>query len=373
MWEISLRLPEKNQQVSKRPSGGSKTMVRIRPSSTTAMDILHKTSSASAASKLAVLRPSTATTMDIHKFLRDLFHGSKGRLVDLGAGVRDDDPCFPFIDAGWDGLLVDGDPTQTAKWAARFPKKDAKHNIVSFITFDTLHDIIEGNGYSSNSSSSSNNDTIIDLLKIDIDSFDCFIMDNVLKIIRPRFIVMEVNVKYPPKIRFAMFPGFDENGSQIEYDSETRKHVYGCSLAYQVIDLMKPNDYEIMHLDWNNAVYYDTRAVTIHVDGESSSEHQYSPPSIDKLYESGYWQRSARKQKFSFNKEVEHWVTKGLPSEEIFTQIQKFYRSDSSHKNHHIFIGEVGDAELKHGCFDGSGRLHGATDSPDKCTATKGF
>ena len=76
----------KNQQVSKRPSGGSKTMVRIRPSSTTAMDILHKTSSASAASKLAVLRPSTATTMDIHKFLRDLFHGSKGRLVDLGAG-----------------------------------------------------------------------------------------------------------------------------------------------------------------------------------------------------------------------------------------------------------------------------------------------
>ena len=32
-----------------------------------------------------------------------------GVVVDLGAGVRDSDPCFPLFDAGYAGLMVDGD------------------------------------------------------------------------------------------------------------------------------------------------------------------------------------------------------------------------------------------------------------------------
>ena len=29
--------------------------------------------------------------------------------IDLGAGVRDDDPMFALYDAGWGGIMVDGE------------------------------------------------------------------------------------------------------------------------------------------------------------------------------------------------------------------------------------------------------------------------
>eukprot|EP00580_Thalassiosira_gravida_P006428 CAMPEP_0201644264 /NCGR_PEP_ID=MMETSP0493-20130528/29851_1 /ASSEMBLY_ACC=CAM_ASM_000838 /TAXON_ID=420259 /ORGANISM="Thalassiosira gravida, Strain GMp14c1" /LENGTH=415 /DNA_ID=CAMNT_0048118923 /DNA_START=72 /DNA_END=1319 /DNA_ORIENTATION=+ len=310
----------------------------------------------------------TRPDRDIYKYLSGLMsevqlHGPKGRLIDLGAGVRDDDPCFPFVDAGWDGLLVDGDPSQTTKWASRFPQKDAKHNIVSYITSDTVGDIIAGNGFGSNN---------VDLLKIDIDSFDCYVMHKVLQITRPLFIVMEVNVKYPPNIRFAMFPGFQtDDGSQLPFDSEKRGHVYGCSLAYQVLDLMRPNDYEILHLDWNNAIYYDKRAAAAAaVNGDGSFE--FSPPSFKDLYVSNYWSRPERRSAFAFNNAIELWVMPGLGKQGIFTEIRKLYRSDSSHKNHHVFMGGVEDEELEHMCFDASGRFVKAGESPEKCSAMKG-
>jgi len=381
-----IRLPGGNntqsvediQYAGKESSSNAKT-IRIGKNKSTTVETrldLHKSltgtmSNVKPSSAEKTIRINESTLLktrpdrDIHKYLYALMsevqlHGPKRRLIDLGAGVRDDDPCFPFVEAGWDGLLVDGDPSQTTKWASRFPQKDAKHNIVSYITADTVRDIIAGNGFGSNN---------VDLLKIDIDSFDCYVMHKVLQITRPLFIVMEVNVKYPPNMRFAMFPGFRTDGSQLPFDSEKRGHVYGCSLAYQVLDLMRPNDYEILHLDWNNAIYYDTRAAApaSHSDGS-----EFAPPSFKDLYVSNYWSRPERRSAFAFNNAIELWVMPGLGKQGIFTEVRKLYRSDSSHKNHHVFMGGVEDEELEHMCFDASGRFVKAGESPEKCSATKG-
>jgi len=66
--------------------------------------------------------------VDMEAHLDDLLHSIGGvvhqRLVDLGAAVRDNDPCFSLIDKGWSALLVDKDDTQSDKWKNRFPSGD---------------------------------------------------------------------------------------------------------------------------------------------------------------------------------------------------------------------------------------------------------
>ena len=61
--------------------------------------------------------------------------------IDLGAGVRDDDPVFGILDADdrWRGVLVDGDPAQGPKMAERFPRQTT---MVSYITPDTVVDLV---------------------------------------------------------------------------------------------------------------------------------------------------------------------------------------------------------------------------------------
>mmetsp|Transcript_13250 Transcript_13250/g.18238 ORF Transcript_13250/g.18238 Transcript_13250/m.18238 type:complete len:187 (-) Transcript_13250:174-734(-) len=184
-------------------------------------------------------------------------------------------------------------------------------------------------------------------------------MHTLLKIVRPTIIVMEVNIKFPTHIRFAMFPGFKKNDvgsesslTQIDFDSEKRGHIYGCSLSYQVLDLMRPNGYEILHLDDNNAVYIDKKKASIH------------PPSLETLYNEGHWNRPVP----SYNKPIRYWNK--LSVDELFRAIMKLFLNDASHKNHHIFIGDTTDNSLKHGCFDASGKLELADGNGD-CSLVK--
>ena len=46
-----------------------------------------------------------------------------GYIVDLGAGSRDDDPCFALFDSGYAGLMVDGDEAQKHRMRRRFPQR----------------------------------------------------------------------------------------------------------------------------------------------------------------------------------------------------------------------------------------------------------
>jgi hypothetical protein len=298
----------------------------------------------------------------IHKLLPNLMavialakKKEKGRLIDFGAGVRDDDPMFPFVDQGWEALLVDGDPNQKELMAKRFPSESSQ-TVISYITADTVPNLLADYGF----------DHDVDLLKIDIDSFDCFVIKTVLTVTRPSIIVMEVNVKFPSHVRFAMVPGFDSKQQQFDFDSEQRGHVYGCSLAYQVHDLMRPNGYEILHLDTNNAIYFDQQRTTI------LELKEFQPPSLEELYNIGYWNHPERRSTFSFNNEIAHW-NKSF-SKQLFRTLQRLFLTKTSHKHHHVYIGDAqkishnnGD-KLWHGCFDERGKLEYEHISPENCT-----
>lgn len=306
---------------------------------------------------------SAARTTSIHKLLPKLMKAvtsedtkNRSRLVDFGAGVRDDDPMFPFIDTGlWDALLVDGDPQQEGPMAKRFPHSKT---VISYITAQTVPRLLADYGFGKN----------LDLLKIDIDSFDCFVMNKVLTVTRPSVIVMEVNVKFPPHIRFAMMPGFENNSNkQYDFDSEQRGHVYGCSLAYQVHDLMRPNGYEILHLDTNNAIYFDKRHAT------SSELKQFQPPPLEDIYNTGYWDHPERGTTFAFNNEIGFWQQ--YFSKQLFRELQGLFltKTAASHKYHHVYMGDVNSptsSALLHGCFDEVGKLEYEHVRPEKCTNT---
>ncbi|KAL3930288.1 MAG: hypothetical protein SGBAC_011827, partial [Bacillariaceae sp.] len=290
------------------------------------------------------------------------------RLVNLGAGVRDDDPTFPLLDTGdWEGLLMDGDPNQEASMAERFPNDKKIQTHFSYITADSISALLKQRGF----------DQHLDLLKIDIDSFDCFVMEAILKAkIRPSVIVMEVNVKFPANLRFSMLPGYvreNDTSEQHPFDSEQRGHLYGCSLAYQVHDLMRPNGYEVLYLDTNNAVYYDSDQLVLPTGGGLG---KYSAPlSMTDLYNRGYYHMPGRAIAFAFNNELTHWQQ--FSADKIFGDLVNRSRRKPllSHGNHHILMGDlVNDGNgpqpaLQHGCFDSkTGVLMDAGSNPEACS-----
>ena len=106
---------------------------------------------------------------------------------------------------------------QANKLTQRFPRKKSEHNIVSFITADNVHDIIVGNRFGSN----------VDFLKIDVVSFDCYVMHSIFQIVCPFVHCNGSELIFPPNVKFAMSPGFNTDGHQIGFDLEKREHIYG--------------------------------------------------------------------------------------------------------------------------------------------------
>ena len=84
-----------------------------------------------------------------------------GFVVDLGAGVRDSDPCFPLFDAGYAGLMVDGDPAQRPKMRQRIPSSRVAQEI-ALLSPANVAGMLRAAGAPA----------VPDLVKIDIDSFD---------------------------------------------------------------------------------------------------------------------------------------------------------------------------------------------------------
>jgi len=276
------------------------------------------------------------------------------RLVHLvGATVKDNDPCFSLIYQGWSGLFIGGDDRLHEKLNARFPNNHKVKGVVSYIRADKIIGLLKRFEFHED----------VDLLKIDIDSFDCHVIKSILEAgIRPRVIVMKTNEKFPPHVRFAMTPGYEEandgSGSraQIPFDTEKRGHIYGCSLGYQVHDTMHPAGYEIHYLDWNNVMYVDTLGMS---PKKKALEDMYTD--VNDWYTYGYWNRSDRNESFSSNIKIKHWNS--METDALMEELQRKIMPLPSHANHHISWN--GD----HYCFDSKGNLHlASSDDANNCS-----
>jgi len=168
--------------------------------------------------------------------------------IDLGAGVRDADPVFdlfrlsPAVYAPtnprqppsqpWFGVMVDGDPRQLAKMEAAFPAEDVAKR-VAWIEPHTVVATLEAAA-----APLTDRWRTPDVLKMDIDSFDCAVMRAVLRELAPKVVAMEINVKFPPDVSFALL--HNRSADRAPFDSERRRFAYGCSLRFQARHLMPP-------------------------------------------------------------------------------------------------------------------------------------
>ena len=191
-------------------------------------------------------------------------------IVDLGASVRghgktgvaNQDACFPLFDAGYSGLMVDGDPKQRVAMRKRFPSPSIQV-VNTFLSPENVVAILRG----------ANTPIDADLIKVDIDGFDCAVMAAVLDAYTPKVVQMEVNVVFPPPLRFALL-------SMEHYDSDKRGALYGCSLAYQ-IDMMRRHGYALLQMEWNDAIFVQRHLVPHLLP-------RRRPPSACEAYMQGY-------------------------------------------------------------------------------------
>ena len=193
-----------------------------------------------------------------------------GTAVDLGAGdgVRWSNTYALFTN-GWKGVGVESDTrrfTKLARAYRHYPQVFACRNLV------TPHNVVA-------LLQSYEIEKDFEVLSIDVDSNDYWILQAALRVFRPRLIVAEINENIPPPIRFVV---------KYDPDFQLRHHFYGCSIM-SLADLCRQHDYAVLELEYNNAFLAPREIVRL------------EPPDTETIYRNGYLDRPDRKQKFALN------------------------------------------------------------------------
>ena len=229
----------------------------------------------------------------LQRFVQELLpEGHSRTAVDIGAGdgVRWSN-TYALFQRGWKGVGFEYDPRKMARLAAAykyFPAVSACRCRVSpsnVVPLLRAYEIEEEFG----------------VLSLDIDSYDYWVLEALLRSFRPRLIVSEINEKIPPPIKFVV--GYDP-------DFQLRHHFYGYSIT-SLADLCRRHDYAIIELEYNN-VFLAPREMrgVVALTAEAA-------------YRRGYLERPDRRQKFRFNENME--ILHTLSPEEGVEFLREFY------------------------------------------------
>jgi hypothetical protein len=204
---------------------------------------------------------------------------TNGYVVDIAASDGYEQSCTLgfFKDPDWAGLAVEMDPSKFSKLAflyASFPNaklargRITPKNVISLMRgFEVPSDFT--------------------LLNLDIDSYDLYVLDELLQSeFKPKIISMEVNEKIPPPIFFTV--DFDEDHYW------KGDHFYGCSLT-AASDKVKPYGYKLESLQYNNAIFIRS----------DIANDLFEDLSVEFAYNVGYRNKPDRKKLFPWNSNVD--------------------------------------------------------------------
>lgn len=150
----------------------------------------------------------------------------------------------------------------------------------------------------------------IDIVSIDIDSYDYFILKEII-ILKPKVIIIELNENIPPGISYAAKYS-DEYDYSIKNDGY---QLFGCSLDI-VTELGKENGYKLLKMEWNNAILI-----------KDEYSHLFELPVSNKeAYAFGYYFRKNMRNIFYWKGEESKYFN--YPIEQAFEKIQKFFEKD---------------------------------------------
>jgi len=216
---------------------------------------------------------------DLDRVFRQLGIIEKGYVVDIAAsdGYSQSPTLGFFSRKGWSGLAVEMDAGFFSKLAfiyASFPNARLARNRVTPGNIATLlHSFEVPHEY--------------ELLNLDIDSYDLFVIEEMLKAgYRPKVISMEVNEKIPPPIFFTV--NFD-NDHYWQVD-----HFFGCSIE-AACSVVKPFGYILESMGYNNALFIRS----------DLAQDQFADLSAQDAYNQGYRNKVDRKELFPWNADME--------------------------------------------------------------------
>lgn len=180
-----------------------------------------------------------------------------GFVVDIAAsdGVTQSCTLGFFQNPNWSGLAVEMDPIKFSKLAFVYADFSNTKLARCRVIPSNISSLLRGFEVPSD----------FTLLNLDIDSYDLYVIDEMLKSgFRPKIISMEINEKIPPPLFFT-----------VDYDEAhywQGDHFFGCSLT-AAAEIVKPYGYILESLQYNNAMFIRSdigKDVVVDLDVESA-------------------------------------------------------------------------------------------------------
>lgn len=207
--------------------------------------------------------------MDLHfhesphrEYLAGLMHDlglEQGVCVDIGAydGLNYSH-TFPFFQQGWTGLAGECDPSRFSRLAHIYRMFEDVSLSRQKITPGKVCALLNSAGIPQN----------FELLSIDIDSYDYYVLEALLSKYRPTVICAEINEVIPPPVRFSV--NYD-----IDFSFSLNDRFYGQSLAMLDV-LCQRHNYVMVRMYYMDVFLVDRR----YIEGESQT--------LTELYKEGF-------------------------------------------------------------------------------------
>jgi hypothetical protein len=217
--------------------------------------------------------------------------------VDIGAanGVSWSNTCLLAMQ-GWKGLSVEYNSEEFAELAEEYKCFSGINLSRCMVTPDNVVSLLNTNQVPRE----------FGVLSLDIDSYDYYVLEEILKAYRPCIICTEVNHIIPPPIKFTV--KWDP-----KYNWNNQDNCHGQSLS-QLNFLATKYDYGIAHLEFNNAFLIPQKI------SEINKIPLLSP---EEAFQKGFLERCDRAKKFPYGKDLE--AVYGLSPEEAFSFINKAF------------------------------------------------
>lgn len=220
-------------------------------------------------------------------------------LVNIGAGSTGGgqyDPTYPLltaINSSFGALLID--PNTNPSLFNAYPKRTNIHIIHDFIwTESIVQNIFEKYNISKD----------FTILKIDIDSYECSLLESILHAdYRPQLIHTEFNPIFPPPVIFMPIYNSTTKNDWKPSLWSNRGSFYGCSLS-ALSKLLKSFDYILVEVDFWDVIYIQRQL--------AQSIHIQVPANDDVAYQHGFVNHSCspycRENGKLFNNHIENAI-----------------------------------------------------------------
>ncbi len=223
-------------------------------------------------------RSNFAEDQLLRRFIAELLPAAdhSRTVVDIGAGdgTRQSN-TFALVRAGWKCIGVEYDSRKFSRLAKAYKHYPNAFACRCRVTPFNVTPLLEAYGIEKG----------FDVLSLDIDSYDYWMLDALLPRLRPRLVIAEINEKIPPPIKFVV---------KYDPDFEMTHHFYGFSIA-SLATLCEQHGYAVLALEYNNVFLADKTLPGV------------APLAltIETAYRQGYAERADRREKFRQNHDME--------------------------------------------------------------------